>query len=97
MAVAVQMDFKGSMDQYEQVIEQMGFHHEGPGAPGGLFHWVTPTDGGFRVTDVWADQQTFEQFAQAQIGPLAAEAGLEGPSNLTVMPVHNYLTAGSAQ
>ncbi len=94
MAVAVQMEFKGDMDQYEQVIQKMGFSHGGSGAPGGLFHWVTETDGGFRVTDVWTDEETFESFAQAQIGPYAAEAGLEGPSNLKVVPVYNYLTAG---
>ena len=33
MAVAVQMEFKGDMDQYEQVIQKMGFSHGGSGAP----------------------------------------------------------------
>jgi hypothetical protein len=97
MAVAVQMDFKGDLNQYEQVIQKMGFSHGGHGAPGGLFHWVTPTDGGFHITDVWQDQETFERFAQEQIGPYAEEAGLDGPHNLSVVPVHNYLTAGPGQ
>jgi hypothetical protein len=94
MAVAVTMEFKGSMDQYNEVVEKMGFQHGGQGAPGGLFHWVAETDGGFKITDVWQDQETFERFAQEKIGPLAAEAGVEGPNNLRVSPVYNYLTAG---
>ncbi len=54
MAVAVEMNFKGAtLDQYEQVIEKMGFTHGGKGAPHGLFHWVAQTDDGIRVVDVW--------------------------------------------
>jgi hypothetical protein len=95
MPVAVIMEFKGStMDQYDQVVEKMGFSHGGPGAPGGLFHWVTETDDGFRVTDVWETKEQYEQFAEAKIGPLAAEAGLAGPPEVSYRPVHNYLTAG---
>src|SRR2546422_8578213 len=54
MAVAVVLEFHGgTLDQYEQVIGKMGFTHGGKGAPGGLFHWVTATGDGIRVTDVW--------------------------------------------
>jgi hypothetical protein len=95
MPVAVIMDFKGTtMEQYDQVVEKMGFSHGGPGAPGGLFHWVTETDDGFRVTDVWESQEQYQQFAEAQIGPLAAEAGISGPPEVSYKPVYNYLTAG---
>jgi hypothetical protein len=58
-----------------------------------MFHWVTPTDGGFRVTDVWETREQFEAFAQAQIGPLSAEAGLGEPQT-TFYDIHNHLTAG---
>ena len=93
MAVAVQMEFKGDMDQYEQVIQKMGFSHGGPGAPGGMFHWVTKTDDGFRVTDVWQSQEQFQRFAEEQIGPLTQQAGLTAPE-IAFYPIHNYLTVG---
>jgi hypothetical protein len=95
MAVGVVMEFAGAtLDQYDQVIERMGFSPGGAGAPGGLFHWVTQTDEGIRVTDVWESREQFEQFAQEQIGPYAAEAGIPGPPEISYLEVHNHLTAG---
>jgi hypothetical protein len=95
MAVAVEMSFKGAtLDQYEQVIQKMGFTHGGAGPPHGLFHWVAQTDDGIRVVDVWDSKEAYEQFAQEQIGPYAAEAGVPGPPEVKYTEVHNYLTAG---
>ena len=89
------MDFEGAtLDQYDQVIEKMGFEAEGRGAPGGLFHWVTKTPTGIQVTDVWTTKDEFEQFGQEKIGPLTAEVGLPNPPTITFFDVHNYLTAG---
>lgn len=63
MAIAVQMDFEGgTTDQYDQVIERMRFGPNGPGAPGSLFHWVTQSEPGIRVTDVWESKEQFEKF-----------------------------------
>lgn len=95
MAVAVVLEFSGAtLDQYDQVIEKMGFSPGGPGAPGGLFHWVTATDDGIRVTDVWTDRETFDKFAEEKIGPITAEVGVPGPPQITFYDVHNHLTAG---
>ena len=95
MAVGVVLDFEGaSLDQYDQVIEKMGFSPGGAGAPGGLFHWVTATNGGIRVTDVWETREQFEQFGQDKIGPLTQEVGLPSPPEITFFEVHNHLTAG---
>jgi hypothetical protein len=95
MAVAIQMDFKGTtLDQYDQVIEKMGFSPRAAGAPHGLFHWVTETDDGIRVVDVWDSKEEFEKFAQDQIGPLTQSVGVPSPPELTFFEVHNYLTAG---
>ncbi len=93
MAVGIVLDFKGgTLDQYDQVIKKMGFTPEGKSAPGSLFHWVTKTDAGIRVTDVWETRDQFDKFAQEQIGPLTAEAGMPEP-NVTFYDVHNYLIA----
>jgi hypothetical protein len=95
MPVAVIMDFKDtSLEQYDEVISKMGFSPGGAGAKGGLFHWVTQTNGGIRVTDVWESKEQYEEFAQNQIGPLTVEAGIQGPPEVSYAEVHNYLTAG---
>jgi hypothetical protein len=95
MAVAVVLEFEGAtLAQYDQVIEKMGFSPGGPGAPGGLFHWVTQTDNGIRVTDVWQDRETFERFAEEKIGPITADVGIPGPPQISFLEVHNHLTAG---
>lgn len=93
MAIGVIVDFEGAtLDQYDAVIAKMGFEKGGNGAPGGR-HWVTATDVGIRVTDVWEDRQTFEKFADEKIGPITAEVGIPGPPKIAFFPVRNYLTA----
>jgi hypothetical protein len=95
MPVAVVMEFKdGTLEQYDAVIERMGFEPGGAGAPGGLFHWVTQTDDGIRVTDVWESAEQFQQFADERIGPITQEVGVPGPPELSFHDLHNYLTAG---
>jgi hypothetical protein len=96
MAVAVVMEFKGAtLEQYDKTIEKMALKARGPGAPGGLFHWVTETSDGIRVTDVWESREQFDDFAQNQIGPITAEVGVPEPPEMTFYDVHNYFTAGS--
>ena len=95
MAVAVVLEFEGAtLDQYDQVTEKMGLSPGGATPPGALFHWVTATDNGFRVTDVWQDRDTFERFAQEQIGPYSDEVGITNPPQMSFFEVHNHFTAG---
>jgi hypothetical protein len=95
MPVAVVLDFPGgTLEQYDKVIELMGFTPGGAGAPGGLFHWVTATDDGIRVTDVWESREQFEKFGQDEIGPKTQEAGIPAPPQISFHDVHNHLTAG---
>ncbi len=95
MAIAVVMKFKGvSLDQYDQVVDRMGFKQSGAGGPGGLFHWVTQTEDGLQITDVWESKAAFERFAQEQLGPHTAAVGITEQPEITYYEVHNYLTAG---
>jgi hypothetical protein len=95
MPVGVVLDFPGgTLEQYDRVIELMNLTPGGRGAPGGMFHWVTKTDNGIRVTDVWETREQFEQFAEEQIGPYTQQAGIPAPPDVTFHDVHNYLTAG---
>lgn len=90
MAIAVQQDIAGgSLDQYDQVLQKMG----GPNDPALLFHWVTKTADGMRVTDVWTSKEAFEKFAEEKIGPISQELGLPQPK-IQFFEVHNYITAG---
>ena len=93
MAVGVVLDFEGgTLDQYDQVVQGMGLSPGGPTPPGALFHWVTETDSGLRVTDVWENQEAFEAFAQDQIGPQTQAVGLPQPK-ITFYEVHNHFIA----
>jgi hypothetical protein len=95
MPVAIVMDFEGgTLEQYDEVIERMGFERGGEGAPGGLFHWAAKTEGGLRVVDVWETAEQYQQFAEEQIGPISQQAGIPAPPTLTFYDVHNHLTAG---
>lgn len=95
MAVAVVLDFKGAtLDQYDQILEKMGLTSGGAGAPGGISHFATKTDDGFRVVDVWEEKATFEKFAEEKIGPIGQEVGLPNPPEIKFLEVHSYLTPG---
>jgi len=95
VAVGVQQDFDDmTLEQYDQVVEQMGFSPQSAGPPGCLFHWVAKTSDGIRVTDVWENQEDFEKFAQEKIGPSTEAAGIKGQPKIQFFDVHSYLTAG---
>ena len=95
VAVGVQVDFNGmTLEQYDEVIERMGFSPRGAGGPGALFHWVTTTSDGIRVTDVWENQEDFERFAEEKIGPITQAVGIPAQPEIQYFDVHNYLTAG---
>jgi hypothetical protein len=94
MAVGVVLEFdNATLDQYDQVIQKMGLTPGGDMPNGGLFHWVTATDGGIRVTDVWESREQFERFSEEQIGPYSQQVGIQDPPRVTYYDVHNYLSA----
>ncbi len=95
MAIGVELKFPGAtLEQYDQVIERMDFTPQGKGAPAGIFHWVTKTDDGLRVVDVWESREAFERFAEEKIGPITKAVGFPGEPEIQIHEVHNYLTAG---
>ena len=93
MAIAVEATFAGgTTEQYDEAIKVMGLTPGGQ-HPGALFHWVTKTESGVRVTDVWATKEEFERFLQDQVAPASAQAGLPEP-DVRFIEVHNYMTGG---
>jgi hypothetical protein len=90
MAVAYQMRFPDATTaQYDQVIQKMGLTPGGPTPPGAMFHWVTQTDDGLLVVDVWETEEAFDKFAREQIMPYSQEAGL-GEPQVTKHQVYNH-------
>jgi hypothetical protein len=95
MAVAVIQEFEGvTLDQYDEVSQRLGMTPGGAGPPRSLFHWVTATENGIRITDVWETQEAFEAFAAESIVPNVAAVGIEGAPAVTYHEVHNHNTAG---
>jgi hypothetical protein len=95
MPVALTTEFAGAtLEQYDQAIKSMGFTPGGPAGPGCLFHWVTATDDGIRVTDVWESREHYDKFEQETIIPKVQEVGFPNAPQTTFYDVHNHLTAG---
>ena len=91
MAIAVVMDFEGAtLEQYDQICASMGLTPGGALPPGAISHWVTKTDTGIRVTDVWESREQFDAFAQKEIGPKSAAAGVTAAPQTAFYDVHNY-------
>ena len=82
MPVAFILDFpRGALQQYDAVVDRMQLGGELPS--GALFHVAgSGPSGGVRVVDVWETDAAFAAFADSQIGPLSAEAGLDPPEIL---------------
>ena len=92
MTIAVIQEFDGAtLEQYDRVIDKMGIT---PGTghpdPGCLFHWVTHTDTGLRIVDVWQTREQFDTWINDQVVPNALEAGFPHPPQNTFHDVHAY-------
>ncbi|MGA2521100.1 MAG: hypothetical protein ABSG81_09815 [Acidimicrobiales bacterium] len=94
MAIGVQLDFAGAtLDQYDQILESIGLLPLGPAPEAELFHWVTKTDKGIRVVDVWESRDAFERFAEDKLAPVFLEIDMPGPE-IQFFEVHNYFSGG---
>jgi len=95
MAVGVQIDLKGAtLEQYDKVNEGIGLLPGGPAVREELFHWVTKTEDGIRIIDVWESREAFEKFAQERLGPVLQEVGLPTAPEVQYFEVHNYFAGG---
>ena len=92
MAVAIQFEFRGTtIEKYDALNECTGFLPGGPMPPGGLSHWVTKTDDGFRTVDLWESREAFEQFFNERVLPRYQDVGITDPPEAQFFEVHNYL------
>ena len=92
MAVAYKMRFEGAtLEQYDQIIGLMGMETGVADVDGAIFHWVTKTDDGLLVVDVWESDEHFNRFAEEQIGPYSQQVGIPNPPVITRHEVHNTI------
>ncbi len=92
MAVGVQLDFPGgTLEQYDEINETIGLLSGGPASRQELFHWVTKTDDGFRVVDVWETREAFEKFERDKLSSIYREVGVPHLPVIQFFEVHNYL------
>jgi hypothetical protein len=74
-----------TQEQYEAVVSAVS--PDGPGtAPGVLFHVAGPIPDGFRVVEVWENEEAMMQFFQEKLGPVLASANISVQPD--VFPVH---------
>jgi hypothetical protein len=96
-AIAMMIDVPDlGTDGYDQMASDMPAHTgdtaEGP--------WVTHTaavtdQGGVFVLDLWESPEAFGKFAEEQIGPAGAKAGL-GQIEPRILPLHNRIRGKAA-
>ncbi len=97
MAVAFKMKFEGAtLEQYDRVMELMGLDQGDASPEGAVFHWVSATDDGIVVVDVWESDEQFNKFAEEQIGPYTQQVGIPAPPVITRYEVHNTLVGDAA-
>jgi hypothetical protein len=91
MAIAVLINCPGvTLKQYDDAVELGGFLPGGPLPPEGLFHWVTKTEDGILVVNVWESMEGFEKFADT-VASLMDQVGVQVPPDVQIFEVHNYL------
>jgi hypothetical protein len=95
MTVGVVYEFEGAtLGQYDEILPLLGMSPKGKAEPGTLFHWITATESGIRVTDVWESREAFEKFGAERVAPYAEKLGFPNPPTVAYFDVHNYLTEG---
>lgn len=74
MPYAFVQDVASSWEQYEHFAAGL----VEPAPPGLILHVAGPTDEGFRIIDIWDDEEAWEHFRASRLAP--AIAALGGPS-----------------
>ena len=85
----------GSQELYEKVRAHLGLD-----APaGGIFHCAGPSpNGGWRVIEVWENEEDAIRFRNERLIPAFEAVGAPPPSvKPEFWPLHNVMTAGSPQ
>ena len=96
MAVVMLMEWPGiTQQQYEATMKELQLDSNPP--KGGLFHVAWPTQGGWRVVDVWESAEAFQAFSKDRIMPAVQKMGITTQPKVEIHPAHNvYVPATSS-
>jgi hypothetical protein len=96
--VGVHIDFpNATLEWYDQAIAAAGFLPGGPIVNRALSHWVTKTDHGICIVEVWESREAFEYNAEQRGGRIVEEVGVPGTPAIEFFEIHNYLPGKSAR
>src|SRR5262245_33376360 len=89
MTVVSTLDVHGlTAPEYRAVMDELGV--ETRPESGIYLHLTTPSEFGFRVVEIWDEQERFERFVQQRLAPAGEAVGLEREMTITVTPLHNF-------
>lgn len=92
MPVGVRIDLPGvTLEWYDEVIEAAGFLPGGPTPTDALSHWVTTTDDGICIVEVWESREAFKRNAKRRTGLIMDEVGVPDDTAIEFFEIHNYL------
>jgi heme-degrading monooxygenase HmoA len=90
----VVLDIEGfGTDTYDEMVKSMPAHDSTHPA----FSHAAAADGdGMVIVDVWGSPEEFGRFAQNEVGPAAARAGMSAPIEPRFVPVFNTMRGAAA-
>ena len=92
MPIGVRIDLPGAtLEWYDEVIEAAGFLPGGPIVTDALSHWVTTTDTGICIVEVWESREAFKSNAKQRTGQIRDEVSFPTATTFEFFEIHNYL------
>src|SRR5271163_2585044 len=92
MPIGVRIDLPGAtLEWYDEVVEASGFLPGGPVPTNALSHWVTKTDDGICIVEVWESREAFRNNAWERMGQIMDEVGVPAGTAVEFFEIHNYL------
>lgn len=93
--VIVVLEVEGfGTDTYDAMIERMPAHDSSHPA---VSHAAAADGDGMLIVDVWESPDAFGRFAQEQVGPAGAAAGMTAAIEPRIVPVINAIRGSAAQ
>lgn len=92
MPVGVRIDIPGvTLDWYDAVVATSGFLPGGPIVPKAFCHWVSKTDDGICIVEVWESEEAFKSNVKQRSARIVDEIGVPAPPVIRFFEIHNYL------
>ena len=92
MPIGVRIDLPSvTLGWYDEVIEAAGFLPGGPIPTDALSHWVTTTDNGICIVEVWESRKAFTSNAKRRTGQIKDEVAFPTNTSIEFFDIHNYL------